>query len=96
MKTSNLTLISGLIVGAAAGIVTGILIAPRSGKSTRRKIGLELLRYKNDLKDKALESVEELEDAAQYATDNIKRSARKQWHEIKRSGGKSLDSLLNP
>lgn len=92
MKSSNLKLFGGLALGAAAGILTGILIAPRSGKSTRRKIGLELMKYKNDLQDKAVESVEEIKDATNYVTDNIKRNARKQWHELKRN---SVGSLLH-
>ncbi len=94
MKSSNLKLMGGLALGAAAGIITGILIAPRSGKSTRRKIGLELLKYKNELQDKAVESVEEIKDATDYATNNLKRSARKQWHELKRNSN-PLASLMH-
>lgn len=35
---SSATFISGLLIGAAIGTATGLLIAPTSGNQTRRKI----------------------------------------------------------
>jgi len=42
----------GTLIGAAAGIVTGVLIAPASGKETREKL--------SDKTDDLLESVKDL------------------------------------
>ena len=39
METKNL--IGGLLAGAAIGVAVGILLAPRSGQQTRKKISKE-------------------------------------------------------
>lgn len=73
----SLQFASGLLVAVAAGFAVGILTAPRSGKSTRRKLLIELLKQKMDLEDKMEASFDEMVDAANLKTDQIKRSAGK-------------------
>lgn len=65
MSTGTKVLI-GALVGAAAGIVTGVLIAPASGKETRENISEktdELLEQIKDLvnKKRCAEETEEKE-----------------------------------
>jgi len=54
MKTST-KIVFAALAGAAAGIVTGFLLAPASGRDTRKKITKktdEVLDYLNDLSGK--------------------------------------------
>ena len=56
MRTGNSKkLIAGLIAGSAIGIAVGLLMAPRSGEKTRRK----LMSGSNRLKDELMSSVED-------------------------------------
>lgn len=48
---------SGFLLGAAVGAVTALILAPASGKETRKKIKEESLRMTNDLIKKANESL---------------------------------------
>ena len=80
MKTFNI--LSGILLATASGIAIGLLTAPRSGKSTRRKILLELLKQKNEIQDKVEESYDELKDAATVQADQLKKTAGKRWKSI--------------
>ncbi len=77
-------------------MAVGLLLAPRSGKSLRRKLGLELLRYKNELQDKTEESIHQLKDATNYAAMSLNKKARKKYrgHRFAKNGSwiKSLVS----
>jgi len=56
----------GTVVGAVGGFVTGILIAPKSGKETRAEIKGDVVKAK----DVTVEKAEEIKDkASQVATD---------------------------
>ncbi len=44
-------LLTGLIIGAAAGSVIGILMAPRAGRETREKLKNEAEKLKEELKN---------------------------------------------
>ena len=54
----------GVSVAATVGIATGILLAPKSGKETRE-----------DMKKKAVETVETIKDTVQKKVDSVKESA---------------------
>jgi gas vesicle protein len=41
----------GMIIGAAAGVVTGVLIAPTSGKETREKVQDKTIELLEGIKD---------------------------------------------
>jgi gas vesicle protein len=62
---------SGLVLGAAAGAVAGLLLAPKSGRETRR-----LLRKSADaLPDLA----EDLSTSVQIQADRLSESAVRNW-----------------
>lgn len=48
MKKENKKLITGLAVGALAGAIAGVLLAPQSGKQTREDIA----KYMKEMKEK--------------------------------------------
>ena len=74
--------IGGFLVGAAIGAVSGILLAPYSGRKTRKKIKNESKRMADELINKANESL-----AA------AKRSYNKKIDEYAKTGKAGIDSL---
>lgn len=63
--------LGGLILGAAAGAVAGLLLAPRTGRETRR-----LLRKSADALP---ELAEDLSTTVQFQADRLSESALKNW-----------------
>ena len=61
------TLIEGIAVGAVAGAIAGVLLAPKSGKETREDIKAELV----EINDKLVERLEALEEFTQEKYDEI-------------------------
>ena len=53
-KESNI--ISGFVLGVMAGAAAGLLLAPNSGKRTRKKIKTKTKRVINDAKDSLSEA----------------------------------------
>ena len=54
--------LGGILLGAALGIVTGILVAPQSGKKTRKKILMRSKEWSNQMKDKANAHINEAKE----------------------------------
>jgi gas vesicle protein len=65
--------IGGLLVGVALGTLTGMLLAPRTGRETRR-----MLRKSADALP---ELVEDLSSSLQLQTDRLSDSAKLSWAE---------------
>jgi gas vesicle protein len=63
----------GLLLGAAVGTITGILIAPRTGKETR-----QLLKKSADALP---ELAEDISSSAQIQADRLSESALRNWDE---------------
>jgi gas vesicle protein len=57
----------GALIGAAAGFVSGILLAPKSGKETRAEIKKDALK----VKDTAVKEAEELKDKATKVANDV-------------------------
>ena len=55
----------GALIGIAAGFVTGILTAPKSGKETRDEIKLKALEVKDDAVVKAKDAKHKAGDVAE-------------------------------
>jgi len=73
------------LLGAAVGVAAGILIAPRSGKETRKR----LARWKEDMEDKGedlLEEGKELfekgKDAVHEKVENIQKAVESAVHKV--------------
>ncbi len=61
----------GVLIGAAAGVVTGILTAPKSGKETRADIKAKA----SDVKAKATAKAKDVKKKASDVTDDVKDKA---------------------
>ena len=70
MKRETSYVLGALLVGAVAGGVTALLLAPASGAETRKKIGDTLRRTK----DKALKGMEGAKDFAETHKEAIKEA----------------------
>jgi len=73
-------IITGFLAGASLGILTGILIAPNSGKKTREQIADKT----KDLKNRMVGSYDE-----------VKRAYNKEVEALINSGKTGIDSLKN-
>lgn len=74
MSTKRLGLfIGGLIVGSAIGAVTGLLVAPRTGKETR-----QILKKSADALP---ELAEDLSTSVQLQADRLSELAMRNWDE---------------
>ncbi len=64
------------LIGASAGAVAALMLAPRSGRETRRRLGLWI----GDLEDKSLELAEKsrglMEEGKETAAEEAEKAAR--------------------
>ena len=75
----------GILVGLAVGAVVGLLLAPESGKKTRKKITSESDSFFKDLQDQLQTGLENIKDqyndyvdtAASKTQDAVKQAKRK-------------------
>ena len=80
--TNPLTLLVGMLVGALAGAVTMLLLAPQSGKDTRMQIqekGIEL-------RDRTNEIVEETLAQVRSSVNKLTLNGREKFNELKQQG----------
>lgn len=70
-KNTGGSLFVGIIVGGLVGTITGLLLAPRSGRETRR-----ILKKSADALP---ELAEDLATTLQLQTDNLSESAQRNW-----------------
>lgn len=58
MKNDAFKVLTGFFIGAMGGLLTGLLIAPDSGKGTRKKLSDTAHKIQDDLHDFAEEALE--------------------------------------
>jgi len=83
MKDSK-KLIGGLMAGAALGIAVGLLLAPRSGDKTRKKLLNDSLKIKDDV----LSTVE-------GSIDSLRRQFNSKFDQIARGGKEAVKETAN-
>ena len=75
----------GAIIGAAAGIVAGVLTAPKSGRETRS----DLKAKAEDLKTGAVKQTQKAKTKAGHVADDLKHRGERAVSDVKRDlGGK--------
>lgn len=62
------------IVGAGAGLITGLLTAPRSGKKTRQKLANDLDEFKHNVEKT---TNRKLEEAKEILNDQVDKQVKK-------------------
>ena len=83
------TLIEGFAVGAVAGAIAGILLAPKSGKETRDDIKAELV----EIKDKLVEHLEALEEFTQEKYDEVVKTVVAEYTAAKKLPAETAKEL---
>lgn len=61
----------GALIGAAAGVVVGVMFAPRSGKETRKIIGEKAKEYSEKGKDLVQKGTEAAKGRIKQTADKI-------------------------
>jgi len=74
MEAKNL--IGGIIVGAAVGMVAGILVAPRSGEKTKRRLIKGTMRLKRDVVNYVDGSMHDLRNQFNSKIDQLAKQGR--------------------
>ena len=82
MENIKSTVIVPILIGAAAGVVLGILFAPDKGKTTRKKI-----------KTKVLDTTHELSDQIVHAKDEITKFTRDKKMEFDQKMDTTLSNM---
>lgn len=83
------TFIAGLTIGALIGTVSAILLAPQSGRRTRRQIA----RKAGDWSEAAADTVGEVREEAGRLADRTKRDARRLRQEARGRVGATGERL---
>lgn len=73
----------GLIVGVAAGTLTGILIAPNKGSRTRKKIARQVKNSTQEVSDTIGEKVDDVKDKLNDVVDEMRKKANHTEAKIK-------------
>ncbi len=66
------SVLAGLILGAAAGVVAGLLLAPEKGSVTREKLKKKAQDFSEEFEGKAKEFSKKAEDFAKEVEHKIK------------------------
>lgn len=69
---SNTKIIAAAAIGLAAGAILGILLAPASGTETRDNLSSSLGTAGSNLKDKARQGMDKINDLKNQAVDAVK------------------------
>lgn len=71
MKDDGFKIMTGFFIGAIGGLLTGILIAPDSGRDTRKKITDTASKIKHDLHDLAEETLDATRKSISETVDEL-------------------------
>jgi len=78
MSTGKVLL--GIVAGAAAGALVGVLFAPHKGSVTRKKISRTTGNYADGLKEKFGEMVDSLTEKFEIVKEDVTEFAEQKMH----------------
>ena len=79
---SSSKLLTGILIGAAAGAVLGILFAPEKGSDTRKKIGKKSSDLKESLKTKFNDLVDGIADQIENAKNEVENTVEEEREKL--------------
>ena len=88
---NTLSILGGVLVGSLVGAVTMLLLAPRSGKETRKMISDK----GNELRDRTTEMVDESVAQVRSSASNMAVEGRGKFQELKHHGQEIVVEQLN-
>jgi gas vesicle protein len=83
MKNDTYKILAGFLIGAMGGLLTGLMIAPESGKNTRKKILEEAESLRDDLLTKAEEQYEHTKKKLSEKIDELAEVGRNSINDLK-------------
>ncbi len=88
---NSVKLVAGILLGAAAGAMLGVLFAPDKGVETRKKISKKGSDLTGSLKEKFNDFVDSVSENYEDAKDNVKDG----WQNIKGKGKEKANAMKN-
>ena len=82
MKNDAFKILTGFFIGAMGGLLTGLLIAPDSGKGTRKKISDTANKIQNDLHDFAEGALEATKKSITETVDELVKGHNEKEKEV--------------
>ena len=67
----------GVLAGAAAGAIAGVLLAPDSGKNTRKKIAVGTKKMVDDVKSKTTDTINSAKESIKNVTNKMAHQAER-------------------
>jgi gas vesicle protein len=83
MRRGTKNALLGFLAGAAAGTLTGILVAPAKGSKTRKRISGKVKKVSKDVTGTLGERVSKLKDQVNEVIDDMKGKAEKTSRKFK-------------
>lgn len=83
--------LAGLLAGAAAGVVLGMLYAPEEGKETRRKIKVKA----GDLKDQAVDQYGKASETVKEKYNEVSAKVKDQYGNISTTFKETANNVAN-
>ncbi len=77
-------LLPGIIVGAFAGVVAGILLAPESGEKTRKKLAEEGGNFKDDFEGSLNRGIDTFLNTISEAVDEYSKQSKQSLKKAKK------------
>lgn len=77
--------LTGIVIGALAGIAAGILLAPDSGLKTRKTLGKESGRWRSGFEKQFNENVDSILESLTKAVDEYSKKSQKSLKELRKS-----------
>lgn len=74
----------GILIGLAAGAVIGLLLAPQSGRKTRRRINRNSESFFKSLQDQLQEGLESIKDQYEGLVETAASKSREVVDDVKR------------
>lgn len=76
MKGDGFKILTGFFIGAMGGLLTGLLVAPGSGKDTRKKISDTATKFKEDLQEIAEDTIETTKKSLSESLEELLKTSK--------------------